>query len=304
MVAHDGDGWTTCAAGHRHWGRYGAAGLLLGDTERVVLQHRAPWTHEGDSWGLPGGARDSHEDATTGALREAMEEGGIPAAACQPIALFVEDHVGWSYTTVVAVPAEDGPPFTPRALNRESTDIRWWARTDVPALPLHHALSRHWPMLDRPLAPLRLVIDAANVVGARPDGWWRDRAGATQRLLDGVTGLARTGIAPTRLPGEPAEAHHLAFDRLLPQITLVVEGAARAVTAVAAQGGWPPTVGVLPASGSGDDTVVAAAQRTPGALVVTADRGLRARLPATTSAVGPGWLWALLDEVSADPACS
>src|SRR5690242_20622060 len=58
-----GDGWTRCAAGHRHWGRFGAAGLLLVDDDRVILQHRAAWTHEGDSWGLPGGARNSDEDA-------------------------------------------------------------------------------------------------------------------------------------------------------------------------------------------------------------------------------------------------
>jgi uncharacterized protein YaiI (UPF0178 family) len=27
------------------------------------------------------------------------------------------------------------------------------------------------------------VIDASNVIGSRPDGWWRDRAGATRRLI-------------------------------------------------------------------------------------------------------------------------
>lgn len=301
MAARDGDGWTTCAAGHRHWGRYGAAGLLLGNNNRVVLQHRAPWTHEGDSWGLPGGARDSHEDAVGGALREAMEEGGIPAGACHPIALFVEDHVGWSYTTVVATLADDGPAFTPSALNRESTDIRWWARSDVPALPLHHALARHWPVFAVPLTPLDMIVDAANVVGSRPDGWWRDRVGATQRLLDALTDLARVGIAPNRIRPDAARAP---FDRLLPHITLIVEGEARGVNAVAAQGGWPPTVAVLHASGSGDDAVVATAERSPHALAVTADRGLRDRLPDTVETAGSGWLWGVLDELSQDPARS
>jgi uncharacterized protein YaiI (UPF0178 family) len=29
----------------------------------------------------------------------------------------------------------------------------------------------------------RWIVDASNVIGARPDGWWRDRTGATRRLL-------------------------------------------------------------------------------------------------------------------------
>src|SRR5690348_6784882 len=52
------DGWTTCALGHRHWGRAGAAGLLLhrdgsAGTE-VLLQLRAVWSHHGGTWGTPG----------------------------------------------------------------------------------------------------------------------------------------------------------------------------------------------------------------------------------------------------------
>jgi uncharacterized protein YaiI (UPF0178 family) len=35
---------------------------------------------------------------------------------------------------------------------------------------------------------VRWVIDASNVIGSRPDGWWRDRDGATRRL---VTDLER-----------------------------------------------------------------------------------------------------------------
>src|ERR671917_601972 len=54
------DGWTTCALGHRHWGRAGAAGLLLHrdgeDGPEVLLQHRAWWSHHGGTWGTPGGA--------------------------------------------------------------------------------------------------------------------------------------------------------------------------------------------------------------------------------------------------------
>ena len=75
------DGWTTCALGHRHWGRAGAAGLLVhrdgaGGPE-VLLQHRAEWSHHGGTWGTPGGALHADEDAATGALREVCEELGL-----------------------------------------------------------------------------------------------------------------------------------------------------------------------------------------------------------------------------------
>jgi len=45
-----------------------------------------------------------------------------------------------------------------------------------------------------------LVIDAANVVGSVPDGWWRDRAGATTRLRDSLAGLSATGLPQTGSP--------------------------------------------------------------------------------------------------------
>src|SRR4029077_6020142 len=91
----DGDGWVQCALGHRHWGRFGAAGLLVNADDDFVLQHRAPWTHEGGTGGLPGGARDSHEDVVTSALREAKEEADIDATFVAPVALTVDDHGGW-----------------------------------------------------------------------------------------------------------------------------------------------------------------------------------------------------------------
>ncbi|MDR3081805.1 MAG: thioredoxin domain-containing protein [Streptomyces sp.] len=101
----DGNGWTRCALGHRHWGLFGAAGLLVTDGIDVLLQHRAAWTHEGDTWSLPGGARDSHETAVQTALREAVEETSLDPRTVQPVAAWTDDHQGWSYTTIVAVTA-------------------------------------------------------------------------------------------------------------------------------------------------------------------------------------------------------
>jgi 8-oxo-dGTP pyrophosphatase MutT (NUDIX family) len=140
----DGNGWAVCNLGHRHWGRFGAAGLLITDGARVVLQHRAPWTHEGGTWALPGGARDSHEDVVAAALREAAEESDLDPAAVHPVGEWVDDHGGWSYTTVVARAVAD---FLPHAANAESVEVRWWSIDEVDGLPLHAGFAGAWPQL-------------------------------------------------------------------------------------------------------------------------------------------------------------
>ncbi|MEV0175588.1 NTP pyrophosphohydrolase [Streptomyces sp. NPDC050803] len=105
-------------------------------------------------------------------------------------------------------------------------------------------------------SPLLVIVDAANVVGSVPDGWWRDRRGAAERLRDR---LAADGV-----PGRAGPV----------EIVLVVEGAARGVESV-------PGVRVESAAGSGDDRMVGlVSARADGrpCLVVTADRELRRRV--------------------------
>jgi 8-oxo-dGTP pyrophosphatase MutT (NUDIX family) len=148
-VSGDGNGWVHCSLGHRHWGRFGAAGLLITDGNRVVLQHRAPWTHEGGTWALPGGARDSAEDVLTTALREAAEEGDVDPTSIEPLGEWVDDHGGWSYTTVVAFARDE---IAPHAANSESVEIRWWPIDEVAGLPLHFGFATAWPQL-RALLP-------------------------------------------------------------------------------------------------------------------------------------------------------
>ena len=131
---------------HRHSRRFGAAGLLIADSGQVLLQHRAPWTHEGDTWAVPGGARDSHEQALTAALREAAEEMALDAAAVAPFGEWVDDHGGWSYTTIVARPKAS---LALAPANAESTAIRWWPVDAVAGLPLHHGFAASWPALRR-----------------------------------------------------------------------------------------------------------------------------------------------------------
>ncbi|MFI0976560.1 NTP pyrophosphohydrolase [Streptomyces sp. NPDC021093] len=126
-------------------------------------------------------------------------------------------------------------------------------------------------MTSTPPLPTLVVVDAANVVGSVPDGWWKDRRGAAERLRDRLPAYAAAGVA-----GRPGPV----------EIVLVVEGAARGVESV-------PGVRVVAASGSGDDRIVeVVAERERGAdrdcLVVTADRELRRRVEALgAQCVGP-----------------
>jgi 8-oxo-dGTP diphosphatase len=304
MVNRDGNGWTTCGQGHRHWGRFGAAGLLAFAPDEgqtcVMLQRRSWWGNHGGTWGPPGGARDSHESAVTAALREAEEECAMPAGAVSVTGIFRDDHGGWSYQTVVASAPR---PFPVRAVSSETSQASWVAAEDVAALDLHPGFAEQWPVLRTALQPLAFVVDVANVMGSRPDGWWRDRAGAARRLRDQLAALAADGVP--RLP-EAMQAPPL--ERWFPDFVLVVEGAARAIAAAHAAGsrgsepggsggsGWERDgrgrVRVVAAPGSGDDTIAELARDLPGRrLVVTADRELRDRCAAAGASVtGPGWL--------------
>ena len=144
----DGNGWVVCSQGHRHWGLHGGAGLLLRQRSatgevRVLMQHRAPWTNNGDTWGLPGGARDSHETAEQAALREAAEEAGVPASSVVVTGELPDDHGGWAYVTVIADLV--GPVTI--VLNAESVDLRWVREAEVGALDLHPGFAVTWPRL-------------------------------------------------------------------------------------------------------------------------------------------------------------
>ncbi|UFQ18735.1 MULTISPECIES: NTP pyrophosphohydrolase [Streptomyces] len=113
-----------------------------------------------------------------------------------------------------------------------------------------------------------VVVDAANVVGSVPDGWWHDRRGAAERLRDRLVAYADEGIA-----GHPGPL----------DIVLVVEGAARGVASV-------PGVRVDSAPGSGDDRIVEVAAEAADrpCVVVTADRELRRRVAESgAQCVGP-----------------
>jgi len=113
-----------------------------------------------------------------------------------------------------------------------------------------------------------LVIDAANVIGSRPTGWWRDRSGAARQFTERVRATVAAG-------------------RLEPPVTVVLEGQARGGADEAVAGG----VEVVHAPGDGDDTIATIAQAQREVIVVTADRALAERVRAADGeVVGPSWL--------------
>ena len=144
MSARDGDGWIQCACGNKHWGLNGAAGILLVRRTQILLQHRAPWVHNGDTWGIPGGARDSHESVLEAALREAHEETGIDPVHVTPIQIFSDDHGSWRYDTVIAYANDE---LVARELNDESHEVRWVEIEKVEELTLHPSFEKSWPTL-------------------------------------------------------------------------------------------------------------------------------------------------------------
>ena len=145
----DGDGWTYCAQGHKHWGIFGAAGLLLrhadpGGQNWVLLQHRALWSHHGGTWGILGGARNSGETAVCTAAREAVEEAGVRPGSYEVVGEHVDDHGGWSYVTVVGRAAT---AFRAPDLTAESLAVDWVAVDRLHDLPLHPGFAATWDVV-------------------------------------------------------------------------------------------------------------------------------------------------------------
>lgn len=281
-----GDAWVVAADGKRYWGTFGAAGLLAHDADRdaILLQHRVSWSDHGGTWGIPGGARLAGERAADAAIRESGEEAGVPAGAVSHRFTHLLDRGGWTYATIVARVTE---PFEPEITDPESEALAWVPVAEVKRYPLHPGFAAGWPTLGPLLGPApAMLVDAANVVGSVPDGWWKDRFGAAQRLRDRLAAVA----------GSPVPAALLGFPEELPGITeatpdwvLVVEGQATGLDSA-------PGVRVLTATDSGDDAIVSETQRLTElgvrVAVITSDRelGTRARAAGAVAVHGSGSL--------------
>lgn len=265
-------------SGEKYWGRFGAAGLLAYDPARgILLQHRVSWSHFGGTWGLPGGALHEGESAIAGAIREAQEEAGVPDGAVRARFTSVLDLGIWAYTTVVA---DVRVPFEPVISDPESVALEWVPVDQVDSRPLHPGFGASWPTL-RALLTVRpaVVVDAANVVGSVPDGWWKDRAGAAARLRARLDGLSVS-----------ADDLELGGDEWFPEVSMVVEGQARGIDDDAS------AVAIIRAEAAGDDAIVAEVERrVAGAetvVAVTSDRELRERVERAGAGQvrSAGWL--------------
>jgi 8-oxo-dGTP diphosphatase len=262
MAGRSGNGWATCALEHRHWGLFGAAGLLAyvpspdsPASSLVLMQHRAGWSHEGGTWSLPGGAMDSEETPAETALREADEECGVNPKLVVPRGLFSDEHGGWVYHTVLA---EARDAFKVYADAYESDDARWLPAGEVDQLKLHPGFAAYWPLLRQALLPLTVIVDGAGVLADRPEagrdsdpggskpggskpaggepaggdragptrGDQAGPAGAARRLRDRLTELTQTGLAAL-----PDGLDRPALSRWYPDYVVVLEGDARAAAA-------------------------------------------------------------------------
>lgn len=199
---------------HR-WGVFGAAGLLLrapseDGTPLILMQHRAEWTNAGGTWGLPGGAIDSHETPITGALREVHEETHIavdpararwhgPTAGMHYIKRFTRDFDPngdrtarngdryfervdterglWTYTTVVA----DLNAPVPYEADEESEELAWVPEVDVSELDLIPGFAHAWAGLQTTEADL--IVDGESVFAGRHKRWWENRRSKADRML-------------------------------------------------------------------------------------------------------------------------
>jgi 8-oxo-dGTP diphosphatase len=146
-VRWSGDGFVILPDGSRRWGIYGAAGVLVrhvdasedgtdGET-RYFVALRSELTHQGGTWAVPGGAIDWGESPVEAALREFGEEVGDLIDTFEVVETHVDDHGGWSYTTVVIeVPERFRLPAN---LHWETAGVRWATADELDALPLFDA---------------------------------------------------------------------------------------------------------------------------------------------------------------------
>ena len=130
--------------------------LLVHDPAKgILLQHRALWSDQGGTWGLPGGALHQGEEAVHGALREAKEEAAVPPENVRVLFTSVFDVGYWTYTTVAVEVVE---AFEPEISDPESLELQWVPVEHVGDKELHPGFGAAWPGLRRRL------------LGSTPDG--------------------------------------------------------------------------------------------------------------------------------------
>jgi predicted RNA-binding protein with PIN domain len=126
----------------------------------------------------------------------------------------------------------------------------------------------------------RLIVDGNNVIGSRPDGWWRDRPGASRRLVASLQALAR---------------------RTGDRVSVVLDGSSLPDLPEGVHDGVLVAYATRAGRDAADDRIAEEVERDrdPASLVVvTSDRGLAERVRAAGATVeGAGTLLARLDRL-------
>lgn len=265
---NEGDAWVYRENGERYWGKFGSAGLVAwSETRGILLQHRVDWSHFGNTWGIPGGARLRGESAYAAALREAHEEAAVPADAINVRFTWLYDLGDWSYTTIVGDVTRE---FKAVINDPESNELAWVAPEQIDSLELHPRFAEAWPEIRaaHAITPL-VIVDIANLMGSHADGWWRNRAAKAKTLIAQINDWRDEGI--------DAELLGLPGHKWWPEVIVVTEGQAKRVQIDTRAG-----VTNVAAPGEGDDEIVAQAEAAylagKAVTVVTSDKGLRERL--------------------------
>lgn len=159
----------TCGQGHRHWGAYGAAGLLIrakgrDGKLRYLLQRRGGSSDHPGTWGVPGGALHEGELPAMGAIREATEEMGV-LPNIRPGHIVADDHGGWVFHTVVCDAPTEFRPTVDGATSHETAGWAWVTARETRELPLHPGFAGNFDQVRRarsskPVAPV--AKDAAD----------------------------------------------------------------------------------------------------------------------------------------------
>jgi 8-oxo-dGTP diphosphatase len=166
-----------------HWGRLGAAGVLLYAVREgrvsVLLGQRSARVQAGKTWSGFGGAIDHGEGPWEAAKRELAEEVTGVGSYSQSAEHVNEHGCGWRYTTFLARAGLDADGLLPQArvshgAKWETDELRWVTVEQVPALRLHPGFAASWPelrgLLEQQTAGERVVADVPPPASSPPAG--------------------------------------------------------------------------------------------------------------------------------------
>ncbi|MBO0877197.1 MAG: NUDIX domain-containing protein, partial [Pseudonocardia sp.] len=201
-----------CDCGQRHFGTYGAAGMLLTHVDAdgvrwVLMQQRSSALADAGAWALPGGAILQRETARHTAMRAAWQQAGIDQSAYVVRGSYVDDHGPWAYTTIWAE--------TDRRLattsGRRSAELRWVRLDRLHELPLLPGFGASWPavratLLDVDGGPFASGDDHVSTESPGGPGPSSTVAEGSGDDIAPTAGSGRASSSDTAVPSEPEHA--------------------------------------------------------------------------------------------------